>query len=146
MKKNIDERLRFVINLSKIQAILSKRFDSGLGNGLGFNEFLILFNLSNAENKKMRRVDIAEKIGLSASGVTRMLLPMEKIGLIKSEARSEDARVRSVSLTKGGKEKMEEAMQSLEYLLDDLIPSKDKAALFSAQELLINIGTRLLMN
>lgn len=146
MSKKIDERLRFVINLSKIQAILSKRFDSGLGNGLGFNEFLILFNLSKAENETMRRIDIADKIGFSASGVTRMLLPMEKIGLIKSEKKSKDARVKNVALTKSGKEKMEESMERLEYLLDELIPSSKKEALFSAQELLISIGTRLLMS
>lgn len=146
MSKNTNESLRFVINLSKIQAILAKRFDSGLGNGLGFNEFLILYNLSCKDNKMMRRIDIAEKIGLSASGVTRMLLPMEKIGLVKSEPGSQDARVKNVLITKSGELKMREAKESLNHLLKDLIPASDRKALFSAQELLIGIGSRLLMN
>lgn len=141
----MDERIKFVINLSKIQAILTKRFESGLGNGLGFNEFLILFYLGKAENKKMRRIALAEKIGLSASGVTRMLLPMEKIGLVKSELKNKDARVKNVAITKSGQEKMTEALERLEYLLEELIPSSERKALLGAQELLIKVGTRLLM-
>jgi DNA-binding MarR family transcriptional regulator len=66
--EKVNEKIKFIINLAKAQSILVKRFEGGLGNGLGFNEFLILFYLNNAEGKKMRRVDLAEKISLTASG------------------------------------------------------------------------------
>ena len=79
----ISAGVKLFLNLAKTQALLNRRFDSGLG-GIGFSEFVILLNLSKAENETMRRIDLAEKIGLTASGVTRMLAPMEKIGLIKS--------------------------------------------------------------
>ena len=80
--KTISPSLGFFFNLAKIQAVMARKFDSKL-NGLGLNEFIILYNLSLAEGSEMRRIDLAEKIGLTASGITRLLLPMEKIGLVK---------------------------------------------------------------
>lgn len=59
--------------------------------------------LSNTSNETMHRIDLAESIGLSASGVTRLLMPMQKIGLVQKEANPRDARVSLVKLTKSGK-------------------------------------------
>lgn len=60
----------------------------------------------------MRRIDLAEKVGLSASGVTRMLLPMEKIGLICKEEGARDARVSLVRLSDAGLRVLAEAGKS----------------------------------
>ena len=49
--------------------------------------------LNEASTHSLKRIDLAEQVGLSASGVTRMLLPMEKIGLISKEEGARDARV-----------------------------------------------------
>jgi DNA-binding MarR family transcriptional regulator len=57
----------------------------------------------------MRRVDLAEKVGLTASGVTRLLNPMEKIGLVDKTASSHDARVSLVALSKAGRRMLEDA-------------------------------------
>ena len=140
----INKSIEFFINLSKTQTILNGRFDRGLG-GLSFSEFLILFHLSQAEGEKMRRVDIADKIGLTPSGVTRLLLPMEKVHLIKSGPIEKDARVRFVQLASAGKQKLAETLERLEVLAEDIIPNKKTKEIESLSGLLMEIGGRALM-
>ena len=114
--------LRFFIYLSKIQAILSRKFDARLG-GLSFSEFIILYHLSQAPEEKLRGTDLAEKIGLTASGVTRLLGPMAKIGLVRREVDQRDARVSYVVLAPGGKRKFDEALKDGELLSAEIISS-----------------------
>jgi len=137
--------VKFLINLAKTQTILNNRFDRGLG-GLGFSEFLILFNLREAEGQKMRRVDIADKIGMTASGITRLLLPMEKIGLVKSGPAEQDARVRSVILAGAGKQKLTEALERIEFLASEIIPSDKVKKINDFSEFIVELGGRALMN
>ncbi len=141
----ITPSVKFFLDLGKTQTILSHRFDRGL-NGLGFNEFLILFHLDQSENKKMRRVDLAEKAGMTASGITRLLLPMEKIGLVKSGAIEKDARVRFVMLASGGKQKLTEALERIELLAEEIIPDNKLKGIENLSNLLIEIGGRALMS
>lgn len=68
----------------------------------------------------MRRVDLADKIGFTASGVTRMLIPLEKIGLVQREAYERDARVSYVGLTDIGKQVFEESLVSAEAMAQDI--------------------------
>lgn len=118
----VSANVKMFLDLAKIQAVMNRRYDSSLG-GLGFNEFIIMYQLSQAEGESMRRVDLAEKIGLTASGVTRILLPMEKIGLVKSGSSENDARVRNVSLAAGGKTLLTDALDRAELLSDEIIDS-----------------------
>jgi DNA-binding MarR family transcriptional regulator len=143
--QNINPAVRFFINLGKAQTILNHRFDRGLG-GLGFSEFLILLHLTQADDQKMRRVDLAEKIGMTASGVTRLLLPMEKVHLIKSGPTEKDARVRYVLLAPAGKQKFSEAVERLEVLAEEIIPSTKTKEVESLSDLLVEIGGRALMS
>ena len=106
-----NKQLEFFLKLSRVQAIVAQAFDRGLGGGLGFTDFVILYYLSLAPGEKMRRIDLAEKIALSASGVTRLLFPMEKIGLVQREASIEDGRVNYVKLAPGGKRLLEERIE-----------------------------------
>lgn len=119
MKKGSDA-LKFIINISKFQTIMSRRLDSSLG-GLGLNEFIILLELSQAEGK-LRRIDLAERIGLTASGITRLLLPMEKVGLVKREVNVNDARSSFVILSPGGKRKFEEGLERAEIFCEEVFP------------------------
>ncbi len=112
--------LAFFFSLAKIDAVMSRRFDGALG-GLGFTEFAILFQLSRARDERMRRIDLAEAVGLTASGVTRLLAPMEKIGLVKRQANADDARVSLVALAAGGRRKLAEAMEDAEDLAQDAL-------------------------
>jgi DNA-binding MarR family transcriptional regulator len=144
--EKVNEKIKFIINLAKAQSILVKRFEGGLGNGLGFNEFLILFYLNNAEGKKMRRVDLAEKISLTASGVTRLLLPMEKIGLVKSDENSDDARVRIIMISKSGQNKIEETLARFSDLIEEILAPIKDSDIKNLSNLLVDVGGKILMS
>jgi DNA-binding MarR family transcriptional regulator len=116
---NISASVKLLFDLAKVQSVLSRRFDNGLG-GLGFNEFIILYQLSQAPGQQLRRIDLAEKIGFTPSGVTRVLLPMEKVGLIKSGSAENDARVRNVILAPGGQRRLSESMERAELLATEI--------------------------
>jgi DNA-binding MarR family transcriptional regulator len=117
----INQKVQLFVDISRAQSMLSRRFDSSL-DGISLNEFIILLNLTLSKDGKMRRNDLAEKVGLTPSGVTRLLLPMEKIGLIKKESDKNDARASFVLIAPGGKRKFKEAMERAEILSNDLLP------------------------
>jgi DNA-binding MarR family transcriptional regulator len=144
--EKVNEKIKFIINLAKAQSILVKRFEGGLGNGLGFNEFLILYYLNSAEDKKMRRVDLAEKISLTASGVTRLLLPMEKIGLVKSDENSDDARVRIIMISKSGQNKIEETLARFSDLIEEILSPIKDSEIKNLSNLLLDVAGKILMN
>lgn len=112
------------MNLFKIQAMMSRRFDGLTMHGIGFNDFLILYLLQQAQGGRMRPTDLAERTGLTASGVTRMLLPMEKIGLITRQAAQRDARVSFVVITAAGKRIYEEALGTANLIAKGILPAE----------------------
>jgi len=57
----------------------------------------------------MRRVDLAQGLGLTASGVTRLLDGLERDGLVAKRTCSEDARVSYAELTDTGLARLERA-------------------------------------
>jgi DNA-binding MarR family transcriptional regulator len=121
----LNSELKLILALNKAQTIVSRRFDSAL-NGLSLTEFIILHTLEQNGGDKIRRVELAEKIGFTASGITRLLAPMEKIGLVKRQKDDSDARVSYVSLAPGGKRKLEESMQRAELHAKDFLPNAKK--------------------
>lgn len=71
----------------------------------------------------MRRINLAESIGLTASGVTRLLNPMEKRKLVVKKANPRDARVSLVKLSSTGEKIFAEAMASFEQVADLILES-----------------------
>jgi len=108
--------------MTKFQTKLSRRLDSNL-NGISLNEFIIMYHLSQNPDNKMRRTDLADKLGFTASGITRLLIPMEKIGLISRESDDSDARVSYVVLARGGNTKLTEGIDRIELFGEDLVPT-----------------------
>ena len=136
----INSSLKALMNLAKVQAVISRRFDQLNVHGIGFSDFMILYLLDQAADKRMRRVDLAEKIGITASGVTRMLLPMEKIGLVSRESNERDARVSYVVLTAAGQSLFEDAKKTANYLADDIVSVSKKKNVNAFIEILIELG------
>ena len=135
--------LKFFIQLNKLGTIVSRKFDGSLG-GLGWSEFILLYHLSQAEGKKLRRIDLAEKAGLTASGVTRILLPMEKVGYISKEINAEDARVSLVMIASGGQQKLDEALDRIEPIVEELLASQDSENITGLSKVLETIGGAIL--
>jgi DNA-binding MarR family transcriptional regulator len=78
-------------------------------HGLSVNDYEALVLLSSAAGNKMRRVDLADRLQLTASGVTRLLDGLEQHGLVKKATCAGDGRVTYAVLTDAGRRKLEEA-------------------------------------
>src|SRR4051794_36583177 len=78
-------------------------------HGLTLNDYEVLLHLSHAEGGMMRRVDLAQTVLLTASGITRLLEGLERAGLVCKQNCSSDARVSYAKLTDAGAQKLREA-------------------------------------
>ena len=88
------------MSLSLLTTRLLKQIDRRLNiHGISFSQDMMMHHLHAAPNNTMRRIDLADSIRLTASGVTRLLIPMEKIRLVRKERNPRDARVSLVRLT-----------------------------------------------
>jgi len=76
----------------------------------------------------MRRVDLAAALAISQSSVTRMAIPLEKIGLVARDADPRDGRVAYVVLTDTGSERTREAKITLAELSASVFSEKFSAA------------------
>src|SRR6266436_1438060 len=78
-------------------------------HGLTMNDYGCLLLLSRADEEGMRRIDLANDLQLSPSGITRLLDRLMEQGLVGKGACSEDARVSYAVLTDAGMAKLREA-------------------------------------
>ena len=119
----------FCLRLARAHAVLMRRFDSALGShhGISFGDYQVLDHLSRAPGGRLRRVDLADRLGLTASGVTRTLLPLEKIGLVTREPDPRDARVGYAAVTPTGRELMTNATDVVDLVSREAVRGIDPA-------------------
>lgn len=127
--KNAEHKNSLLRHVAITQKILSKA-DARLSlHGISFTEYLVMHELAQAVDQTMRRIDLAKAVGLSASGVTRLIAPMEKIHLVEKRANPRDARVSLVKLSAPGATVHQDASTTLAYLADEIFDG------FKAQEI-----------
>jgi DNA-binding MarR family transcriptional regulator len=99
------------IRLVRGQAAARRTLESQLqaAHGLTVVGYEALLLLSNAEAQAMRRVDLARGLGLTPSGVTRLLDGLERDGLVAKRTCDADARVTYAVLSEAGAERLERA-------------------------------------
>jgi len=78
-------------------------------HGLSANDFETLLHLSQAEHGAMRRIDLAERLRLTPSGVTRLLDGLEDAGLTERGGCPTDARVTYAVITREGRQTLRRA-------------------------------------
>lgn len=81
-------------------------------HGLTINDYEVMMLLSEAEENRMRRVDLADEIQLSASGITRLLDGLQAQGYVERVSCPTDARVAWARLTAEGEAKLASAAAS----------------------------------
>jgi DNA-binding MarR family transcriptional regulator len=69
---------------------------------LAVGDYQVLVYLSEADDHAMRMCDLAERLQLSPSGLTRRLDGLVKAGYVAREASTEDRRVMMANLTPDG--------------------------------------------
>jgi DNA-binding MarR family transcriptional regulator len=81
-------------------------------HGLTISDYEVLLRLSRAPDRRMRRVDLAEQVLLTASGVTRLLDGLERAGYVERGSCDSDRRVVYAVLTDEGVAKLRAASAS----------------------------------
>lgn len=138
---SLSESLKLVMNFKVVNSLWTKKLDTALIDlGLNLNEFMVLYQLSISPDEKMRRVDLAEKLGLTASGITRVLSPIEKLGMVRREANARDARVSYVKLTNVGKRNLNEATHGIEKVLNREFNNINTTQFSKINQLLLEMG------
>lgn len=79
---------------------------------LTLNEYEALLLLARAPESRMRRVDLANSLLLTAGGVTRLLDGLERKGFVEREESSTDRRVTYACLSRAGRDKLRTASKS----------------------------------
>ncbi|HEY7147990.1 MAG TPA: MarR family transcriptional regulator [Gaiellaceae bacterium] len=102
------------INFLRAHAAVTRQFNAELlaTHGLTINDFDVLAQLSRAPENALKRVDLAESVLLTPSGITRLLKGLEEAGWVRNRPCAEDARVTYAVLTPAGKRKLGEARKT----------------------------------
>jgi DNA-binding MarR family transcriptional regulator len=95
-------------NLLRAHAATTRRFNAELvaEHGLTLNDYEVLLHLAHAPDRRLRRVDLAERVLLTPSGITRLLEGLERCGYVERASCESDARVTYAQLTPDGLEKL----------------------------------------
>ena len=111
MNSQMTKEQAFALAFAAAWDRIQKRLDSSLGaiRGVSLAEYRLLRALADAPNAWASRVDLAHAVGLTPSGVTRALRPLEKLGLISTAKSKRDARLALASLTPAGQELVHDA-------------------------------------
>ena len=119
--------LDLCLSLTRLSAEVSRKLDGRLGSlhGISFADFALLRHLAAAPDARLRRVDLADALGLTASAVTRALIPLEKIGLVTRQAAKHDARVGYATLTATGRRVLGEASETAEETSKEVVRETD---------------------
>jgi DNA-binding MarR family transcriptional regulator len=99
-----------LLRLAKTQAAVAREMEARFGghHGLGFSELRLLLALTGADDGR-RPSDLAAELELTASGVTRAVLPLEKRGIVARRADAGDARASLIALTPAGRTLVKDA-------------------------------------
>ena len=81
-------------------------------HGLTINDYEVLLRLSRAPDRRLKRIELAQSVVLTPSGITRLLDGLEAGGWVAKAHCETDARVTYAELTDAGREKLHEAADS----------------------------------
>ena len=111
MKTTINQEQTLALTFSASWNRLERRLDKNLGaiRGISLAEYRLLRALGDAPASQASRVDLADAVGLTPSGVTRALRPMEKLSIVSTVKSKRDARLTIAALTPTGRELLDDA-------------------------------------
>lgn len=102
------------VRLLKAHAAATRELSADLvsDHGLTINDYEALLRLARADERRLKRVELAESLLLTPSGVTRMLDGLERAGYVEKGSCDSDARITYAVLTDAGLDKLREASSS----------------------------------
>jgi DNA-binding MarR family transcriptional regulator len=114
--------VRAFVSLVRAHSFAVRQLNAQLtaDHGLTISDYEVLLRLARAPDRRMRRVDLAEQVLLTASGITRLLDGLERSGLVERGSCASDRRVVYAVLTEAGLQKLREASKSHVAQIDEL--------------------------
>ena len=110
--RRVDVRFKawrsFLQSHTLVVARVEGRLEAGLG--LPFTWYDVLYQLSEAPDRRLRMHELAEAVLLSRSGLTRTVDRIEAAGLVARQAIPGDRRSMHVVLTDAGRERLAAAI------------------------------------
>lgn len=123
---------------------VERRLDQTLGaiRGISLAEYRLLRALGDAPGSQASRVDLAQAVGLTPSGVTRALRPMEKLSIVSTVKSKRDARLAIAALTPAGRELLDDASSVVNDTMKSVLRRSPEMAAQIEQltELLNDVG------
>ena len=118
------------LRLFQASARFEEKFNSALGSihGLSLKDALLLRYVAEAEGGRLSRIELAKRLSVSPSTVTRTTAPLEKRGLLGRESHPHDARFAYVVLTKAGKRAVADAEATFARLAAEIFRDRWTAA------------------
>jgi DNA-binding MarR family transcriptional regulator len=100
--------------LLRAHASITRRFNAELvsEHGLTLNDYEVLLVLAHSPDRRLRRVDLSERVLLTPSGITRLLVGLEQCGYVERASCESDARVTYAQLTDDGLAKLRDAAKT----------------------------------
>jgi DNA-binding MarR family transcriptional regulator len=117
--------------LLRAQAVTTRRLSALLqsGHGLTINDYEALLVLSSAPDQRLKRVELARRLLLTPSGITRLLEGLERAGLVERTACDSDLRVAYAQLTDRGREMLADAsrghVSSIRELFEEYLSQEE---------------------
>jgi DNA-binding MarR family transcriptional regulator len=107
-------------------------------HGLTLSDYEVLLRLSRASDRRMRRVDLAEQVLLTASGITRLLDGLERHGYVERGSCDSDRRVVYAVLTDEGLAKLHSASETHVAQIEEYFTSRYDAGELAALTALLS--------
>ncbi|HEY2326650.1 MAG TPA: MarR family transcriptional regulator [Gaiellaceae bacterium] len=121
-----NQQLEAWVSFLRSHAAITRELSAQLlrEHGLTINDYEVLLHLSREETGMLRRVDLAERVILTASGITRLLDGLERQGFVEKANCESDARVTYAKLTDAGRGKLREAGKTHLAGIDELFTGR----------------------
>jgi DNA-binding MarR family transcriptional regulator len=102
------------VNFLRAHAAVTRQLSSELSEThcLTLNDFDVLAQLARGPEHGLKRAELAERVLLTPSGITRLLDGLERAGYVGKGECSTDARVTYAVLTDKGREKLRAASKT----------------------------------
>jgi DNA-binding MarR family transcriptional regulator len=114
-----------LFHLSLARTQLARDVDHPLSaHGISLADLAILRELRREPTQKLRRSELAERLGITPSGIARQVAPLERIGLVARESHDRDARLALVVLTETGARIVDDALQTAEAAADRALAAR----------------------
>jgi DNA-binding MarR family transcriptional regulator len=119
----LNRPLKTVLDLALARTLVLRAVDEPLGHhhGISLSDLALLLELRAAPDGKLRRVELANRLGVTPSGIARQVAPLERIGVVGRESNPRDARIALVTLTEAGRRIADDAQRTAQEAADSAL-------------------------